>query len=251
MEEDKSIIYYENAINNQIKIAKSEFKFVYQILHPFEINTDGKDGIHHEKLEDKVFRYQVSNLILKYFGTLEGFSLKVPIDDYLAIENITDNFYNIPDTISYFSIKRNRKRLNKEDHIDFYKELQKIAYPYFTKRENWDYYTDDDLINVKFWNWEKMTWESLCKKLQIPFDSSIRFSRIWSWINQNGYPTNIRFPKDLLEDEIKSEIEKIADKLSAKIILSTNYEARVTIIGCSADIKEALTDLGVEFTDET
>ncbi|MBK8966910.1 MAG: hypothetical protein IPM36_09560 [Lewinellaceae bacterium] len=250
MEIVESIKYYEKSINNRIQETKSEFEFVYQILHPFEINKEGKEGIYNEKLEEQIFEYRLANLILKHFGTLEGFSDEVMVDEDFVVKRIIDNSFKISDTKTWFSIKRDGKRLTKEEHPKFVEELHEIANLHFEKSDNWDYHTDDDVINNKYWTWENLTWKSMCKKYKIPFDSSIRFSRIWNWINENGYPTNIRFPREWLDEETKKQIEEVAKNHSAKINIWGNYDAYVTIVGCSKEIKNELMNLGLELTEE-
>ena len=250
MQIDESINYYENSINNRIEETKSDFEFVYQILHPFEINKEGKEGIYNKKLEDQIFEYRLANVILKHFGTLEGFSDDVTVDEDFVVKGIIDNSFKISDTKTWFAIKKDGKRLNNEEHPKFIEELHKIANFHFEKYDNWEYYTVDDVINNKYWTWEKITWKSLCKKYSIPFDSKIRISRIWKWIDENGHPMNIRFPQEWLDEETRKQIEEIGKNNSAEINIWGNYDAYVTIIGCSEQIKNELVNLGLELTEE-
>lgn len=234
---------YEKNINLKIEKLKSQYDFVYHIMHPFEINLDAKNGLYNSDLEDKYFDYQLNSLLLEYFGTLNG--LEDNADQDVVLGSILGTI-DLGDIESWWTMSKDGVPITKESHPIFMKRLDELARPHFTKFQNSEKYNDDDHINNIIWNWEPLSWKKLCSKLQIEYNSDLRLSRLNNWFHEIGLPKNIRYPKEVLPDETISKLKEILSSTN-KYELITGNDDYITLIGNNIEISEKLKKLNLEF----
>lgn len=99
--------------NKKIVTLKAKFPHVYVILHPFQINPEGPDSLYNEDLEAKVFEHKVLNLVLKHFGTIEGFEdLVNPAEENDLLTSFLFGGLSLSDTEKWYSLSLNGNSLN-------------------------------------------------------------------------------------------------------------------------------------------
>ena len=139
MDFEESLKAYDKNISDKIDQLKTKFNDVYHIRHPFEINKHGVDGLYNEKLEDQLLEYQLNNLILKHFRSLEGFAQTYLMDEMSVLDGVVIGGNDIWETEWWFGIKRNGKLINRDRHPIFYDELHKMMRQHYIKVETWDF----------------------------------------------------------------------------------------------------------------
>lgn len=242
-----SLPYYDNAVSARIAEMAASYDYVYHLMHPFRWNADGPDELYHEALEDQIFEYRLNNLIFHHFGTLQGFSDHILHPDEELIEHFVRGNIALSDTTRWFSIQRHGVSITPQEHPEFYQALHDLALAYFAKAEQQHYYAYGDYRHHHSWSWESIFWKELCQRLSIPYDSDIRFTRIWHWMEVNGRPLNIQLPAEQLDAGVIEEISQAAQSSSMQIAFSTGRDAYETILGSTQPIEHILKEINVEF----
>lgn len=243
-----SIDYYSQYIENQISKLIVRYKFVYHIRHSFQINLQGPDELYNDNLEEEIFEYKLTNLILKYFNTTEGFSDVIIISESKLFDKIIKENFQLKNSKEWYAIKRNDTILDYSSNSQFYTEFHKLAESYYRKEDESDYYNHDCLYNNTNWDWDVISWQDLISKYSMSLNNPIRFSSIQLWMHENGTPRNIKYPREWLSDEVILSIKNYAGYDNIEIV--SNHDAYVTLIGSNIALNEILINCNLEYDEE-
>ena len=238
---------YEKSVNSKIDALKNEFEFVYHIMHPFELNLDGLEGIYNSRLEDEIFDYRLKDVILKHFGTLNGITDESTVDFRQFLHGMFDDSLKLKDVERWWQFRQDGKLITKKSHPNFIAELHSLAKKHFKESEEWDYYTDDDYTKHLTWNWRNITWKELCEKYGIQYDTSLRLSRLNTWFYENGTPKNIRYSKELLDHEQFTKVKAAIKKRNIEYKINQNQDMYVTLLGANVKLDAILHNFKFEF----